>query len=131
MSGFGDEKEDGSPEVEMAGPQEELVAEKEARHRQEIESLIEAHQRQTALLRSGEVGRLQELDDANRELTSELEVERGRANTFERELKQANKRIELIYQSRTWKIGARIAQLLRPIRAARPRARRVPRRQSR
>ena len=82
MSGFGDEKEDGSPEVEMAGPQEELLTEKEARHRQEIESLIEAHQRQTALLRSGEVRRLQELDDANRELTSELEVERGRANTL-------------------------------------------------
>ena len=49
------------------------------------------------------------------ELAEQLEVETARAKKLEQELKQSLRRIDIIYESRTWRAGTVVAKFIGPL----------------
>ena len=85
-----------------------------ASHDREIAALIEGHKRQTETLRSGEVKRIREIDDLRKEVARQLDEELAKTRQLKRDLRQAQRQLEGVYQSRTWRTGAAVARLFRP-----------------
>jgi len=109
----------GDAEAEIAARTTES-AELAASHRAEIDALNARWEGEVRELRSGQVSRLRELDRRRQELARSLGKDLGNEKAARKELQRQvrglERRIQLIYDSRTWRTGEGIRRLARPFR---------------
>ena len=82
------------------------MTELRAEHDRETAALVEGHKLQTERLRSGEIARIEQIDRLRKGLAEQLDEEMARTKELERDLRQAQRQLEVVYRSRTWRTGA-------------------------
>ena len=87
----------------------------EATHREDVEALREGHREELTRLRGELMKRVLALQESRQELADRLKEQIAVSRALERSLRDAERRIQAIYQSRTWRVGSAVRRAFRPL----------------
>ena len=83
--------------------------------REDVEVVREAHREEVTRLRGELMKRVLALQESRKELADRLKEQIAVSQALERSLRDAERRIQAIYQSRTWRVGSAVRRAFRPL----------------